>query len=195
MSMKVVVYRGLCLVMLLVLMVSLSPALLSLARRAAPRSPAVTLALDIRRLGEQPCRSGEGPTARPQADPDVDWVTFDAISGTTYLVEAQVPEGSPADVVMELYDQCGGLPGDGQGYDFATGVRMEFTASASGPIYLKLFNDIPSVAGSDVAYHLSVRALQEEPTPGALVLVAGSRKMTRCRITFTTSPTRCGVSS
>jgi len=107
---------------------------------------------------------------------DTDWATFDAISDTTYLIEAQIPAGSPADVVLELYDQCDALPLDGQGYTFSPGVRLEFQAPASGPFYLKWLNDQPSVYGPDVAYHLSVRALGDEPTPGALVLVAGRLK-------------------
>jgi hypothetical protein len=104
---------------------------------------------------------------------DADWVAFDAISGTTYLIEAQIPPGSPADVVLELYDQCDALPRDSQDPAFSPGVRLDFPASADGPFYLKLLNHDPTVYGSGVAYHLSVRALDDAPSPGAVVIVAG----------------------
>ena len=104
---------------------------------------------------------------------DKDWVSFDAISGTTYLIEAHIPADSPADVVLELYDQCAGLPLASQDYAFSPGVRLQFQAPASGPFYLKFLNHTASVFGPDVAYHLSVRGLSDEPMPGALVLVAG----------------------
>ena len=104
---------------------------------------------------------------------DADWVTFDVVSGTTYLIEALVPADSPADVFLEIYDQCDGPLQDGQDHTFSPGVRLEFPAPADGPLYLKLLNHDPAVYGPDVAYHLSVRALADAPTPGAVVLVAG----------------------
>ena len=104
---------------------------------------------------------------------DADWVTFDAVAGTTYLIEARIPADSAADVMVELYDQCAGLPVDGQDHSFSPGVRLEFEAPTGGLYYLKLLNHTASVYGADVAYHVSVRALGEEATPGALVLVAG----------------------
>jgi hypothetical protein len=42
--------------------------------------------------------------------------------------------------------------------------------------YAKLLNHSPSSYGSEVAYRISVRALEDSPTPGALVLVAGRLK-------------------
>jgi ligand-binding sensor domain-containing protein len=104
---------------------------------------------------------------------DADWVAFDAISGTTYLIEAQIPAGSPADVVLELYNQCDAPPQDSQDPAFSPGVRLEFPAPADGPIYLKMLNHDPTVYGPEVAYHLSVRALDDAPSPGAVVIVAG----------------------
>jgi hypothetical protein len=76
-------------------------------------------------------------------------------------------------VVAELYDQCVGPPLAGQDYAFSPDVRLQFQAPASGAFYLKLLNHTASVSGPDVAYHISVRALSDEPMPGALVLVAG----------------------
>jgi len=109
---------------------------------------------------------------------DVDWVQFQADADATYLVEAHPPLGSPADLVLELYDSCDGIPQDGQGHVFSPGVRLTFTASEDGPIYLKLFNQDPGVAGAHVAYNLSVRDLGQPVGDSALILVAGRLRAT-----------------
>jgi parallel beta-helix repeat protein len=105
------------------------------------------------------------------ADPD--WIAFEAISGTTYLIVGQVPADSPADLILELYDQCTGLPLVSQDYRFSAGVRVEFQAPATGRFYLRLTNHTPAVYGPHVTYSLFVRRRSDTPTPGALVLVAG----------------------
>ena len=38
---------------------------------------------------------------------DVDWVSFQAISGTTTVVEVSTPDDSEADVVLAVYDAVG----------------------------------------------------------------------------------------
>lgn len=102
---------------------------------------------------------------------DEDWVRFDGTAGTTYSIEARVPDDSLADVVLQLYDACGG---SSTPYDsFGPTVRLQFEAISSGPHYINLTNYDPEATGADVNYQLSVRALNEEPAPGALVLVAG----------------------
>jgi hypothetical protein len=105
------------------------------------------------------------------ADPD--WIVFEAISGTTYLIVGQVPADSPADLILELYDRCAGTPLVSQDYRFSPGVRVEFKAPATGRFYLRLTNHTPAVYGAHVAYSLFVRRRSDTPTPGALVLVAG----------------------
>jgi hypothetical protein len=104
---------------------------------------------------------------------DEDWVAFQAIAGTRYLILGQIPANSPADLVLVPYNRCGGLPEPGQDYTFSNGVRLEFTAQVNGPVYLKLLNHSPSVYGAHVAYSLSVRAQSDDPISGALVIVAG----------------------
>ncbi len=84
-----------------------------------------------------------------------------------------MPAGSPADVVLELYDRCDGLPLVSQDYHFSPGARIQFQAPASGRFYLKLLNHNPAIYGPHVAYSLFVRTLSDTPTPGALVIVAG----------------------
>ena len=109
---------------------------------------------------------------------DTDWVRFDATSGTPYRIEVQIPATSPADVALELYAQCGGGATTNQDYTFAPGVRLDFTAPASGPLFLKLVNHTPATAGPHVSYDLSVRAPQAQATGGALILVAGRLRST-----------------
>ncbi len=104
---------------------------------------------------------------------DTDWVRFDASAGTPYRIEVQIPATSPADVALELYAQCGGSSAANQDYTFAPGVQLDFTAPASGPIFLKLVNHTPASAGPHVSYDLSVRAPQAQAASGALILVAG----------------------
>jgi hypothetical protein len=106
---------------------------------------------------------------------DKDWVEFDAVAGTSYLIEAQIPVTSSANVVAELHDDCVGLPLESQDYAFSPGIRLTFEAPTSAPYYVRLNNHEADIAGPDVAYRLSVRALSDEPSPGALVLVAGKR--------------------
>ena len=103
-------------------------------------------------------------------------MTFDAISGTSYLIEVQTPPDSPADVALELYDSCEGLPTTNQDHSFTPGIRLEFEAARTTPHYLKLINHDPDIAGPHVTYNLSIVALSDTPTPGALILVAGRAK-------------------
>jgi len=107
---------------------------------------------------------------------DEDWVSFQATAAMTYVIEARIPPSSPADVQAEIYDACIGGPLDSQDYYFSSDIHLVFQAPATGTYYLHLLNQDPSVYGSHVAYHLSVRAVDDAPLPGALVLVSGRRQ-------------------
>lgn len=107
---------------------------------------------------------------------DQDWVAFQATAGQRYLILGNAPTGSRADLVLIPYRSCGAVPDPGQDYSFTAGARLEFQAQANGPVYLKLMNHTPSVAGADVNYTISVRALHEEAETGVLILVAGRIK-------------------
>ena len=107
---------------------------------------------------------------------DVDWVSFPATDGIIYVIEAVTPDDSDADVTLEIYDACGGNLQDEQDNAFSPGVRLSFTASQDGPLYLRLA-DARDTAGDQAAtYHLSVRALPQTAPTAALVLVAGKNK-------------------
>ncbi len=103
---------------------------------------------------------------------DIDWISFNAISGTTYLIDANVPSGAPTDLVLEIYQACDGSP---QIIDntFGPGIRLEFAAASTGSLYLKFRNRVPAAYGPQVAYAVSVAALAATPQPGAAIIVAG----------------------
>jgi len=104
---------------------------------------------------------------------DEDWVTFEAISGTEYIVEGITPPDSVTDLILELYDSCASAPGNGQDNSFSPDIRLRFTAPQDGPLYLRVRNSEGAPAGSQATYQLSVRALDATGTPGAVVIVAG----------------------
>lgn len=108
-----------------------------------------------------------------EAAGDVDWASFEVSSGTEYLVEAQTPADSTADVALAIYNECGTLPEFGQDHTFTPDIRLRFTAPKDGLLYLRLSDFDPDVGGADRRYRLSVRALGQDNSAGALVLVAG----------------------
>jgi len=107
---------------------------------------------------------------------DSDWVQVDTTAGEQYIIEVNIPENSPADVAMEMYDSCSGATVQAQDFSFSPAIRLDHTAPATGPIYLKFTNNDPSVAGSQVAYDLTVRSLLSQSAPGLLIIVAGQIK-------------------
>ncbi|MBE2233352.1 MAG: hypothetical protein IAE85_07655 [Anaerolinea sp.] len=112
-----------------------------------------------------------------QRQGDEDWVRFDAAAGAIYQIDAMPLPDSPADLMLEFYIDCVGLPDASQGYSFSNGVRIDdYTPAADGPVYLRLLNHDPAVAGAHVAYRLSVRRLDQDAGPGALILVAGRKR-------------------
>ena len=107
---------------------------------------------------------------------DQDWIRFDAEQDERYLIQATIPPESAADLVLELYRDCEALNDDGQDKTFAPGIRLEFTARESGPIFLKFVNSDPTVGSDSVSYDLSVRALTGDSKVGVAIVVAGSIK-------------------
>jgi len=101
---------------------------------------------------------------------DEDWVKFEGTAGTTYLVDARVPDDSLADVVLVMYDKCNGTatPND----SFNPEIHIQFKAPSTGTYYLQL-TDGNDNGGANVAYQLSIRQLGDVPSPGVLVLVGG----------------------
>ncbi len=108
---------------------------------------------------------------------DQDWVRFSASAGTSYRIEVNVPTGSSADVDLELYRNCEQLPDPPQNPSFSPNVRVDFTPPQSGDIFLRLVNHDQAVAGAQVAYQLSVRALDATVPDRALIILAGRLRL------------------
>lgn len=105
---------------------------------------------------------------------DVDWTYFAATTGAAYRITVDVPNDSPADVVVEIHDACGNAFHE-QGYSFAPGVRIDFASPETRTYYLRIYNDDPTVFGDDVKYELSVREVAEEQTGGSAVIIVAGR--------------------
>jgi hypothetical protein len=99
---------------------------------------------------------------------EMDWVQFEAISTTTYLVEAWPPPYSLADVALEVSNRCGATPMAKQD-TFAPDVRMTYRPISDSLTLLHLFNHTTTRTG---VYDLSVRTLPVSNTD-ALIIVAG----------------------
>jgi len=109
---------------------------------------------------------------------DTDWVRFEATAGVSYRIEVQIPDESLADVALELYEDCGTLPGNLWNQPFTAGVRLDFIAAKSGPIFLRLNNTPDTAAGEQVTYLLSVRPpALTQPGQGAVIILAGRVKI------------------
>jgi hypothetical protein len=107
---------------------------------------------------------------------DADWVRLEVIGNTQYRIEVQTPINSGADVNLGLYPACDLGPTDVFEETFTPGVRLDFTASTTGAVYLRLANDDANTAGPDVLYRLTVRELQPDAQKGAVILLAGRLK-------------------
>ncbi|MCL4831426.1 MAG: hypothetical protein KJZ86_03260 [Caldilineaceae bacterium] len=103
---------------------------------------------------------------------DVDWAKVDVIEGQRYRIDAYVPDGSPADVVLEPYAECDEPFGTPWNEPFARDATLEFDALTTGPVYIRLTNNDAGIGGSHVRYSLSARSLVEDKT-GALIIVGG----------------------
>lgn len=104
---------------------------------------------------------------------DVDWVRFNVISGVGYQLDVQVPPGSTADVALQVMVGCDGPVIDEWDQDFSPGVRMHFAIQDDTTLYVRLSNHDQAVYGTQTAYDLSVRVLDQPSNPGKLVIVAG----------------------
>ena len=103
---------------------------------------------------------------------DADWMTFNAISGTLYVLQAQLPPGSIADVTLEMFTACNAFP-QTQNYAFSPGVRQEFAAQSDGPVYVKWSNSNGTLFGANTTYNVSINVRNNKPDLGAVIIIAG----------------------
>ena len=100
---------------------------------------------------------------------DADWVWFDVISGTTYIVQTANTQAN-ADTTLELYRDCPKPPLAGDDNAFGREARITWRAAFSGPVRVRVANHNPAVYGADTGYDLSVRTFTQPPVA---VIVAG----------------------
>ena len=100
---------------------------------------------------------------------DEDWVTFAAISGTTYILQT-TNTGPLAHTILELYDGCAATPVMTDDLDLGPGARLVWTAPQTGNYYVRVLNHTPGHYGPQASYDLAVRAASPV---GAVIVVAG----------------------
>jgi hypothetical protein len=101
---------------------------------------------------------------------DEDWFYFDALQFGEYLIQAQSPPGSSADVKLDVHASCMDPSIADQEPAFSTAVRLKFVSPVTGRIYMRLRNE---GSGVDQPYQISVRHLPVAPRQSAVIIVAG----------------------
>ena len=91
-------------------------------------------------------------------DGDADWVRFQGIMGTTYLVEAVVPPDSPADVVLVAPEGCGGSSAT-RANPIVSDARFTRTTPLSEAVLVQAQHTLPNKSGPHLTYDLSVHTL------------------------------------
>ncbi len=100
---------------------------------------------------------------------DADWAWFDAVAGTTYIVQT-ANTAANADTILEVHDTCAGGPPDfSDDNAFGTEARVTFAAPATGKLYIKVVN-ANATATTDTGYDLMVRTFTQAPVA---VIVGG----------------------
>jgi hypothetical protein len=101
---------------------------------------------------------------------DADWVWFNVISGTTYIIQTANPQLN-ADTTLELRPSCPqpplGIDDNALGRD----AHLTWRATFSGIVYAKAANHAPLVYGADTGYGLSVHTYTQPP----VVVIVGGR--------------------
>ncbi len=83
-----------------------------------------------------------------------------------------IANDSDADVDLEVYTACDAVP-DTEKPAFNPGVRLNFTAPATGKIHIKLANHDGTQFGAAFRYVVNVRQLADASSNRALIIVAG----------------------
>ncbi|MEM7536112.1 MAG: leucine-rich repeat domain-containing protein [Chloroflexota bacterium] len=107
---------------------------------------------------------------------DTDWIQFQAPHDGTYQLLVDTPIGSPADVNAVYHKDCNGLRLDQWFETFTPGYRLIIEANAGEIFYAGLTNANTEIVGEHVIYHVSVQALVDRPSTGALIIMAGRKE-------------------
>ncbi len=100
---------------------------------------------------------------------DSDWVQFNVVSGTTYILQTANAQ-SNADTVLELRADCPQPPIQSNDNSFGNDARLTWKATFTGGVYARIANEDGSKFGTQTGYDLSVRALRQSPVA---LIVAG----------------------
>ncbi|MCL4858164.1 MAG: fibronectin type III domain-containing protein [Caldilineaceae bacterium] len=87
---------------------------------------------------------------------DVDWIRFEAQAFRTYIIEV-INQGSLADAVVEIHDECDETPSSLANNAFGRSVRLEWDARRSGEYFLRLSQfDGASFGAEETRYEVRV---------------------------------------
>ncbi|MEM7126197.1 MAG: fibronectin type III domain-containing protein [Chloroflexota bacterium] len=103
---------------------------------------------------------------------DADWLRLETEANASYQIEVVIPNGSPADVNLELYPDCDSLPSRIWNERFTPGARLQLDNTTEGAVYIRASNADNSQGGAHIIY--DIHATQNTDTSqGALILLAG----------------------
>jgi hypothetical protein len=100
---------------------------------------------------------------------DADWVWFDVITNTTYILQTVNPQLN-ADTTLELRASCPQPPFGSDDNAFGRDARITWRATFTGRVYAKSANHTASVFGANTGYDLSARIYTQPPV---VVIVGG----------------------
>ncbi|MEM7535329.1 MAG: fibronectin type III domain-containing protein [Chloroflexota bacterium] len=86
---------------------------------------------------------------------DFDWVRFNALANTTYIIEVE-NLGDKADAVIFLYDACEESPDASGSNAFGSSVRMEWDSLKNGRYYIQLRQFDGDFFGEETDYRITV---------------------------------------
>ncbi|TKJ30352.1 MAG: hypothetical protein CEE40_05515, partial [Chloroflexi bacterium B3_Chlor] len=103
---------------------------------------------------------GEAQTHTIHTEGDHDWLSFEAVQGTTYLIETS-NLGQEVDTVVFLYDDHGEeLAQDDDGADEPRASRITWTAEETGTVHILVHDYKDNRAQPGMQYDISVRELE-----------------------------------
>jgi len=91
---------------------------------------------------------------------DEDWFYFDVVPGATYIIQTDIPQGSRADTILELYADSGGeilLDRNDDWNGLASRIIWQVPVNAVlTRLYIRIYQYDPTVAGEDTSYTVTV---------------------------------------
>jgi hypothetical protein len=109
---------------------------------------------------------GEVQTHSIHVAGDNDWLSFQAVAGTTYLIETS-NLGQEVDTIIFLYDEDGEeLAQDDDGAEEPRASRITWVAEEDSALYVMMRDYKDNRAERDMGYEISIRGSENEPDLG-----------------------------